>query len=191
MSERLIRQYYAYFNQRRVGDAAKLFADDATFDHPPFAKTAHGGSGYMHFAETWLHAFPAAQLTIDHVNQRSANICEIDLMATGTHSGTLDLGPYGRLKPSGGKTTFSMRELLQVEDGRIVHSSLSFDIHDLLYQLANIDYGELDVHLGYIQLLRDELSQVGDDRERRRRIIERIGSELDAARLVVRPWFHR
>jgi predicted ester cyclase len=191
MSEHLIRQYYAYFNQRRVKDAATLFADDATFDHPPFANTAYGGSGYMHFAETWLRAFPDAQLRIDHVNQRSAGIYEIDLVATGTHSGMLDLGPYGRLSPSGGKTTFRIREMLHVQEGKIVHSSLSFDIHDLLYQLAHIDYAELDAHLGEILQLRDELGQVGDDPERHRRVIERMGRELDAARIVVRPWFHR
>lgn len=191
MSDYLIRAYYAYFNKRRLADAAELFADDATFDHPPFAKTGRGSSGYVKFVETWLRAFPDAQLKIEHVHQRSDNICEVDLIANGTHSGTLDLSPYGRLKPTGAQTAFHMRELLQVKNDRIIHSTLSFDIHDLLYQLANIDHAELDQHLEQIQRLRHELGKVGNDSERRRFVIERIGQELDAARMVVRPWFHR
>lgn len=188
---RIIRDYYTHFNHRQFEDAARVVAADATFDHPPFANIALGAAGYLHFAEVWLRAFPDARLKIDHVNQRSANICEIDLTATGTHSGTLDLGRYGKLTPSGGKITFHLRELLEFHEGKIVHSSLSFDIHDLLYQLATFDYSELDVHLTRIHQLHDEIRTVGDDREHRRTLVERLGRELDAARLIVRPWFHR
>ena len=191
MSDYLIRAYYSYFNTRRLAEAAELFVDDATFDHAPFATKGGGTTGYVKFVETWLQAFPNAQLTIEHVNQRSDSICEIDLIAHGTHSGVLDLGPYGRLKPTGAQTAFHMRELLEVENNKIMHSTLSFDIHDLLYQLANIDCAALNRHLDHIERLRHDLEQVGHDYEHRRCVIERIGRELDAARMVVRPWFDR
>jgi predicted ester cyclase len=189
MSDTLIRQYYAYFNERRLSEAVELFAEHATFDSPPFAKTDSGISGYVKFAETWLRAFPDAQLKIEHVHQRNDKICEIDLLAVGTHSGMLDLTPFGRLSPTGSQSAIRIRELLQVNNDKIIHSTLSFDIHDLLHQLANVDCGELDRHLEHIQRLRVELGQVGDDCQQRRCVIDRIGRELDAARMVVRPWF--
>lgn len=187
----LIADYYGLFNQRRIRDAARFFSADATFDHPLFANKAAGAMGYVQFADTWLRAFPDAQLTIDHVNERGTNICEIDLIATGTHAGPLDLGPYGRLKPTGGKTIFRIRELLQFADNKIVHSSLSVDVDGLLYQLADMNYAELTSHLDRIQRFREELTRVGDDGESRRRVIEGLGHELDAARMIVRPWFKR
>ena len=55
-SDTLIRQYYGFFNQRRLADAAKLFADDALLEHIPFGRY-HGGQGYVRLAEMWIRAF--------------------------------------------------------------------------------------------------------------------------------------
>jgi hypothetical protein len=40
-------------------------------------------------------------------------------------------------------------------------------------------------------MLREDLRQSSSDPERRRTLTEQVGKELDAARLVVRPWFRR
>jgi len=66
MTSSLIRQYYGFFNERRLSDAAGLFADDADVELIP-GERARGGDGYVRFAETWLHAFPDATLTVQHV----------------------------------------------------------------------------------------------------------------------------
>jgi predicted ester cyclase len=136
MSDVLIRNYYAYFNNRRFNDAAELFSTDAVLEHPPFEGTRLGGSGYIQFAQMWVGAFPDGTLTIDHVEQRGDTICEVDLTATGTHSGEFDMGPYGVFKPTGVRATIRFRELLEIRIGQITYSSLTFDVHELIRQLT-------------------------------------------------------
>jgi len=191
MDDALIRQYYASFNERRIADAAALFSTDATVDHPPFTGALGGGDAYKQFVDTWLRAFPDARLSVEHVERRGETTCEVDLIATGTHRDVLNLGAYGTLKASGVKAVLRMRERLEVQGGTITYSSLSFDLNDLFYQLARVDYSRLLEHLDRIQQLRDDLLRTGDDADHRRRLAEEVGRELDAARLVIRPWYRR
>jgi hypothetical protein len=191
MDDALIRQYYASFNERRIADAAALFSTDATVDHPPFTGALRGGHAYEQSVDTWLRAFPDARLSVEHIEWRSDTICEVDLVATGTHRDVLNLGAYGTLKPSGVKAVLRMRERLDIQSGQITYSSLSFDLNDLFYQLARVDYSRLVEHLDRIQQLRDDLLCTGDDADHRRRLTEEVGRELDAARLVIRPWYRR
>jgi hypothetical protein len=190
MDDALIRQYYASFNERRIADAAALFSTDAIVDHPPFTGELRGGEAYTRSADTWLRAFPDARLSVEHVEWRANTTCEVDLVATGTHRGVLNLGAYGTLKPIGAKAVLRIRELLEVQSGQITYCSLSLDLSDLLYQLARVDYSRLGKHLDRIQQLRDELFRIGDDADRRR-LTEEVAHELDVARLVIRPWFRR
>src|SRR5207245_11281590 len=95
MTHLLIREYYTCFNERRFRDAADLFAADAVIEHPPFGPATRGGNGYMQFAQMWTGAFPDGTMTIDHVEQRGDTICEVDLVAVGTHTGDVDTGPSG------------------------------------------------------------------------------------------------
>jgi predicted ester cyclase len=190
-TEKLIREYYACFNERRFADAAKMFVDEATVERPPFTQTRRGSNAYKQFADTWLRAFPDALFIIQHVEQRNETICEVDLTATGTHTNALDVAGIGVFKPSATKTSLKMRELLEIQEGKIAHSSVSFDLHALIHQLANIDYAALDACLQTVQEMRGQLDSVRGDRELQRRLTERLGFELDAARLIVRPWFRR
>ena len=131
----LIREYYTCFNEQRFEDGAELFAVDAVLEHPPFGPTRRGGGGYVEFAEMWVRAFPDGQFTIDHVEQRGDTICEVDLMATGTHDGDLDMHAYGVIRATGAKTRLRCRELLEIRAGKITYSSLSFDVHELIGQI--------------------------------------------------------
>ena len=99
MTHMLIREYYACFNEHRFRDAADLFALDAVLEHQPFGPATRGGGGYLQFAQMWTDAFPDGTLTIDHVEQRGDTICEVDLVAMGTHAGDIDMGPFGVFKP--------------------------------------------------------------------------------------------
>ena len=71
MTDQLIRDYYGCFNERRIADAGALFAAGAVLEMPPFVQKADGRNGYAQFAEAWLRAFPDAQFTIKHVEQRN------------------------------------------------------------------------------------------------------------------------
>ena len=135
MTHLLIREYYACFNERRFRDAADLFAVDAVLEHPPFGPPTRGGDGYLQFAQMWASAFPDGTMTIDRVEQRGDTICEVDLVATGTHTGDVDMGTYGVLKATGGRATLRCRELLEIRAGKITYASLSFDVHELIRQL--------------------------------------------------------
>src|ERR1700676_4242154 len=65
MSDQLVRDYYRYFNERRLATAGMLFGPDAVVDMPPFVHQAHGPAAYAQFADTWLRAFPDALFTLE------------------------------------------------------------------------------------------------------------------------------
>ena len=189
ISESFVHQYYAAFNERRIGDASALFAFDATLEHLPLGKTFRGPDAYTEFAGLWLQAFPDAVLMIDRIETRGDTIVEVDVVAEGTHVGMLQLGSFGSIKPNGNRVAIRIRELLELRGGKIGYSCLSFDTHAFVRQVADIDYAQLARHLDRLQVLREELRQGTADFERRHSVTEQIGKELDAARLVVRPWF--
>jgi len=189
MSESQIHSYYACFNERRFRDAAGLFTSDAVVHHVPLGQQERGSRAYLRFAETWIRAFPDANLVIERIKSRGDTLWDVDLRATGTHLGALELGLYGTFKPSGAPTAVQIRELLDLRDGQIVYSSLSLDIQSLIQQLTIVDFTVLLGHLDRIGELRGELSQVLDKPERQREMLQRLGRELDATRHVVRPHF--
>jgi hypothetical protein len=190
VGDALIRQYYDSFNGRRFRDAAALFSRDVVVEHPPF-QAQQGSEAFYAFAEMWVEAFPDGQMRIDQVEQRGDTICEVNLVATGTHEGTLKLGDYGVFKPTHAQLNLRLRQLFEVRFERITFSSLSFDVQGLVRQLARVDFPALIVSLERLNELRLALiASAGDDR-RRLELSERVGSELDAARHALRPHFAR
>lgn len=189
-SESLIRRYYSAFNERRLDAAAKLFSDDAVLEQVLRPQRHRGGNGYLQFAEAWLSAFPDAVLTVQSVVARDISTHEIGLVATGTHSGPLDLGGW-IFKPTNAAATLNLREVLEIRDGRIVFSGMSFDLHQMVEQLSRVDCPKLLQHVERIRQLGDELAGFQGDATRIRDVLHRLGFELDAARHVVRPYFKR
>jgi len=191
MSDQLIRDYYCCFNERRISDAAALLAADAVVEMPPFVQSAHGCAAYAEFTDTWLQAFPDAQFTMEHVEPHGDTMCEVDLIATGTHTGLLNLGRYGLLQPSGVRLTLRLRELLHIRNRKITYANLSFDINQLVRELTQVDCRKLMACLATVRELADQLANAQGDVERERDVIERLGPALDAARHAVRPPFNR
>ena len=60
---------------------------------------------------------------------------DVDLVAEGTHTGTLALGSWS-FRPSHVAVQLRARELFQVEDGQFRLASLTFDLQDLVRQLS-------------------------------------------------------
>lgn len=189
MTDQLIRDYYRCFNERRLVDAGALFTARALVDMPPFVQGATGAAAYAQFTDAWLRAFPDAQFMIERVDQRGDTMCEVDLRATGTHTGLLDLGTYVVLKPSGVRVTLRLRELLDIREGLITYASLPFDSNQLVRELNQIDYRKVAGCLAAVWDLADELAKAQGDVDRRRDVTERLGRALDAARQAVRPQF--
>ena len=116
---------------------------------------------------------------------------EVELLAKGTHTGTLDIGSGAVFKPSRTTATIRIRELLDIRAGKIAFSSLSVDFQELIRQLVTVDYAALASHLARIRVLADQLSAERDDPERQHDLTVRLGQELDAARHVIRPYYRR
>jgi predicted ester cyclase len=186
----LIREYYKCFNERRVAAATALFSPDAVLEMAPFAPP--GGRGaYAEFVETWVHAFPDAVFAIEHVEQRNDTMCEVDLMATGTHTGLLTLGEFGQVPPSGLRPHVRLRELLEIRDGAIRYANLSCDIHQLVRELTHVNYQLLLERTAEVTALAEELARADGDPATQRDLGERVARALDAARRVARPNFNR
>jgi len=180
----LIDYYYGCFNTRRFADAAALFSD-GQIEFSPGAPWS-GPDGYLHFAEAWTSAFPNITFDIESVSWRSSTVCEVYLRATGTHTGVFRFGRY-RIPPTGADAVLRIRELLDIDDGRIRASMVTIDFNDLVRELARVDYDDVVAHVERICLLRDELKAAYGDG--RREALERLGAELDAARRALRPHF--
>jgi predicted ester cyclase len=185
-----IDAYYACFNQRRFRDAANLFTANAVLEHIPLGQSRLGREGYLHFAYAWVNAFPDVVIDVERVQSRSETLFDVDLVSRGTHLGDLDFGVY-LFRPSQSSTSLKLRELLEVQEGKITRSTLSFDISDAVRQLALVDFPELAARLDRIRQLSEALDAARFDAERRRQLVERLCPELDAARRAVRPHYNR
>ena len=184
----ILSTYYACFNERRLTDAARLFHPDAVLMQLPGTQPQQGPDGYAAFVAGWLRGFPDVCLTVDRVVRRDHGMYEVDLTATGTHTGPFSLGGW-EFQPTGANARLQLRELLEIRDGRLVSSSLSIDVQDLVHQLARVDVRALLQHLSRIQRLADQLAATNGDAVRQREIVDRLGIELDDARHVARPYF--
>jgi hypothetical protein len=129
---------------------------------------------------------------VQGITHRSATAIEIDLLAAGTHEGHLDLGGYGLFKPSGSRGTLRLRQSVEIRDGLIAYSALSFDVQDIVQQLVEVSVPRLLEQLRRVEQLGARLAQIPADQIlERRSLIDRLGTELDAARRIVRPYFSR
>jgi predicted ester cyclase len=185
----IIHEYYACFNERRLGDAAGVLSRHALLELLPFGQQEFGVEGYSRFASTWIAAFPDAAFAVEHIEPQSDSLFDVHLRATGTHQGVFDIGAF-RFRPTRAKARLRLRELLHVTGGRIASATLSVDVTELVSQLSAVDYEELVASLGRIRRLSDELSAQTDDTARRE-IANRLGQELDAARRAIRPHYYR
>ena len=133
----LILAYYRAFNERRLDDASAMFANEAELKTSAFEPSSTGPEAYRYFTTSWLTAFPDAHFAIQRVEQRGDTICEVDILATGTHQGQLNFEALGSIAPSGGVVSVRFRELLEIRHGAITYSSLEFDVHHLIQQLTS------------------------------------------------------
>ena len=132
----LIRRYYTLYNERRVHEASELFAPDAVLEHAPYGgPPARGGAGYVASAERSFVAFPDAHLDVLGIRPHGESMYDVDLLATGTHRGVLDLGGYGRFEPTGIHVSVRHREVIEIRDGMIAFASVTLDVDSLLGQL--------------------------------------------------------
>ena len=182
----LICAHYNDFNARRLDAAAGRFQADARIEHGN-GQVEYGPKGFCLLARQWLTAFPDGRVNVQDIRPQGGNMYDVALVATGTHSGPFALGASS-FRPSHVAVRLPARELFQVEDGQFRLASLTFDLHDLVRQLATVDTAILQEHVARIGQLGQQLAAETDP-TRQRELIDRLGRQLDAARHVVRPYF--
>ena len=134
--DELIRRYYQLYNERRIQEAAELFAPDAVLEHAPYGgPPARGGAGYIASAERSFVAFPDAHIDVLGIESHGESTYDVNLLATGTHQGPLDLGGYGRFEPTGLRVRVPHREVIEIRNGLITYASVTLDVDRLLAQL--------------------------------------------------------
>src|SRR5205085_1415412 len=111
---------------------AELFTHDAVIQHRPDGSQLKGPGGYLESAAATIAIFPDLQIHILHVEQRGDTIVEIDLAATGTHSGDWNMGALGVLKADGAVKTVRHREMLEIRGGMFTYSSITYDIRNFV-----------------------------------------------------------
>jgi len=183
----LIRGYYAAFNQRDFDAACSRFALNARLEHS-MGGLGHGPGGYRNFAKLWLGAFPDAVWNVVGIRETGTDRYEVDLVATGTHTGTLPFGSW-LFRPTSLDVRLPARELIQIKDGRFESASLTFDLQELVRQLAPVDLTKLSQQLARLQQLGDQIAAASSSPARQRELLDQLGAELDTTRHVVRPYF--
>ena len=186
----VIDEYYTSFNERRFVDAAALFGDHALLQQLPQQRQESGSIGYLQFVSAWLKAFPDAAFIVRRIASDDGRTFEVTLDATGTHRGPLDFGGWV-FRPTGLHATFGIRELLEVREGKIVFSSLTLNLHEIVDKLAKVDGVKLLEHIERLRYLSEMLREAPSDSMRARELTAEIGIELDAARHVVRPYYRQ
>jgi hypothetical protein len=181
----LLRLFYECFNERRFSDDRRLFTDDVVFELLPSEPPLRGRRAFELFVARWSAAFPDAHLIPVHVEQRGESMCEVELTASGTHLGLFDLGAY-RFKPTGLAVNLRLRQLFEFHEGRIAFTSVTFDLQNLVGQLATIDLRAVDTHLDAVNHLRGDLGRAPDE-PARRDVADQMIVEVDALRKVLRP----
>jgi hypothetical protein len=186
-AEDLIRAHYDDFNHRRLDAAARRFHPDARLEHVT-GRLECGPNAYREFAERWLTAFPDGRLMVQSIRPRGPGLYDVDLIATGTHAGTLTFASW-IFRPTNVEVRLSARELVQIDHGQFQFASLCFDLQDLVRQLATVDTSTLLQHITRIQQLGEQLTAATGNAARQRELLDRLGRQLDEARHVVRPYF--
>jgi SnoaL-like polyketide cyclase. len=182
----IIRSHYADFNARRLDAAAARFHADARIEQVT-GQVASGPDGFLLLARQWLSAFPDAHLTIEAIRPVGAGLYDADLVAEATHTGTLTFASW-EFRASHVHVRIPAREFFQIENGQFRLTSVSFDLHDLVRQLAAVDTTKLLQHIARLHQLGERLA-LEESAVKQRELIDRLGRELDAARHVVRPYF--
>jgi hypothetical protein len=133
----IIHRYYDLYNRRKFDDAARLFAPDAVIEHAPYGTQGRrGGDGYVESAQLSMQAFPHAHIEVLAIQPKGDTVFEVELVAAGTHLGTLDMGAYGRFEATGNTIRLHHREVLDIRDSVIVYAGVTFDIQELIAQFT-------------------------------------------------------
>lgn len=130
----VVRSVYQAFNQRDFDRASESYADELELRNLATGELLHGRHGYVQHARGWAAAFPDSRIEIVRLTA-DAESAAVEYVLRGTHTGTL-VGPHGHIPPTWMQAEIRFVEMLQLHNGRITSSHVSFDTGTLLRQLG-------------------------------------------------------
>lgn len=134
--ESLIRRYYELFNERKLDEAERFVDPQAVFTYPVAKEHLIGRAGYRELARRWLEGFPDARADITAVLVLDPRTVVTEWIGHGTHRGVLELPGFRPLPPTGVRAQLPMREVVTIEDGRIIKCRMEFDPAEMLRRLG-------------------------------------------------------
>lgn len=130
------RRYYAFFNSRRLAEAAAMVDPSAVFSYPLAREHFVGRAGYRELTRRWLAGFPDAQIILTAIRLSGDQAVTTDWVGEGTHSGVLELPGLPAIAPTGLRATMPMRETISVTGGLVTASRTDFDPAELARRLG-------------------------------------------------------
>jgi len=134
--EALVRRYYEYFNQRKLEEAERFVDPQAVFTYPAAREHFIGKAGYRELARRWLKGVPDGRITITTVLVPDERTVVTEYIGQGTHLGTLELPGFPPLPATGVHTQLPMREVITLQDNRIIACRMEFDPEELMRRLG-------------------------------------------------------
>lgn len=134
--EALVRRYYEYFNQRKLDEAERFIDPQAVFTYPAAREHFIGKAGYRELARRWLEGVPDGRITITTVLVPDERTVVTEYIGQGTHLGTLELPGFPPLAATGVHTQLPMREVITLQDNRIIACRMEFDPEELMRRLG-------------------------------------------------------
>jgi hypothetical protein len=127
----VLHQYYAFFNERRLTEAAQLVAPECEFDHVQSKAQARGPEGYLALSEAWLRAAPDVTSTVEDVQEIASGVYRVVVAIRGTLTAPFE--PSSNLRVAGDGRSFTLRatQRVRIRHGRIVASRLAYAPQDL------------------------------------------------------------
>ena len=113
---------------------SEMIAEDVEWTTVPTGETFRGHEGFRQYMEGWSDAFPdgRAEDTNVYVGE---DFAVTEFVGRGTHTGTLRT-PAGEIPPTERSAEWTLCEVYQIRDGKIVRGRTYFDVATLMDELG-------------------------------------------------------
>lgn len=133
-NEKLARDLFGAFNERRFDEAAKHVADKVEWRNMATGEVFRGPKGVRQFMEQWTHTFDDARIEPRRIIATENDIVT-EFVAKGTHTGPLRT-PQGEVPATRRKIELPCCEVVHVKDGKITGGATYLDTASMLHQLG-------------------------------------------------------
>jgi len=132
---RIVQNIHSLWNDREFDRIlSEMVAEDVEWITVPTGQTFRGHEGMREFMQGWVDAFPDGS-TEDTTAYAGEEFGVTEFIGRGTHDGPL-VSPAGEIPPTGHSVEFSLCEVYEFRDGKIISGHTHFDSLGLMAQLG-------------------------------------------------------